>query len=180
MASVLSPSEGFLGSVGPGSIWPIAAGTMPVKMSVKTRAGNVTERTIDGQSMTAFALRPEFVGAQRIRFLTTPTDPVPLERNYKGIEIAARKRMSDGWQFTGSLNLGRYNLLNEPPGFGLWVLYGSGLTFRRQSTDGDWDFEGRRVRQACARQRQREINVRSKRVRATVLALNGMVLFSAA
>ena len=62
---------------------------------------------IDGHPVTAFALRPEFVGVQRIRFLTTPTDPVPLERNYQGIEIAARKRMSDGWQFTGSLNLGR-------------------------------------------------------------------------
>ncbi len=62
---------------------------------------------VDGQSVTAFALRPEFVGAQRIRYLTTPTDPVPLERNYQGIEFAARKRMSDGWQFSGSLNLSR-------------------------------------------------------------------------
>jgi outer membrane receptor protein involved in Fe transport len=62
---------------------------------------------IDGQPLTIFALDESLQGVQRIRFLTNPTDPVVLKRDYKGIEIVARKRMSDGWQFTGSLNLGR-------------------------------------------------------------------------
>ena len=62
---------------------------------------------IDGQPLTIFALDESLQGVQRIRYLTNPTDPVVLKRDYKGIEIVARKRMSDGWQFTGSLNLGR-------------------------------------------------------------------------
>ena len=62
---------------------------------------------IDGQPMTIFALDPAFQGVQRIRSLTNPTDPVLLKRDYKGLDIVLRKRMSDGWQFEGSLVLSR-------------------------------------------------------------------------
>ena len=62
---------------------------------------------IDGQEMTIFALDPAFQGVQRIRTLTNPTDPITLVRDYKGIDLVLRKRMSDGWQFEGSLVLSR-------------------------------------------------------------------------
>ena len=59
----------------------------------------------DNSPLTIFALRPEFVGSQRIRFLTNPNDPTPLFRNYKALEIVANRRFADGWQFLASLNL---------------------------------------------------------------------------
>ena len=62
---------------------------------------------IDGQPMTIFALDPAFQGVQRIRTLTNPTDPITLVRDYKGIDLILRKRMSDGWQFEGSLVVSR-------------------------------------------------------------------------
>jgi hypothetical protein len=49
---------------------------------------------LDGQPMTIFALNPSFQGVQRVRLLTNPNDPVPLER-------------SDRWQFQGALTLSR-------------------------------------------------------------------------
>ena len=40
---------------------------------------------------------------RQIHHETNPTDPDPLERNYYGLEIGARKRMADRWQFDGNL-----------------------------------------------------------------------------
>jgi outer membrane receptor protein involved in Fe transport len=60
---------------------------------------------ITGAPLTIFALDPSFLGSASFNFLTTPKDPVELYRNYKGLEIVAHKRMSDGWQFMASLNL---------------------------------------------------------------------------
>jgi hypothetical protein len=62
---------------------------------------------VTGQPLTIFVLKPSFSGVQAIPFLTNPTDPVKLFRNYKGLEIVARKRMSNNWMFQTSLNLSR-------------------------------------------------------------------------
>jgi hypothetical protein len=62
---------------------------------------------LDGQPMTIFALDPAFQSVQRVRILTNPNDPLPLERDYYGLELVFRRRMRDGYQFQGSINLGR-------------------------------------------------------------------------
>jgi len=62
---------------------------------------------IDGQPITVYALNRAFQGVQARRMLTNPNDPVRLERNYVGLELALRKRMSNRWQLSSSLNLGR-------------------------------------------------------------------------
>jgi outer membrane receptor protein involved in Fe transport len=62
---------------------------------------------IDGQPLTIYALKPEFQSVQRVRMLTNPTNPVPLYRDYNGVEIVLRKRMSNNWQFQGSVDVGR-------------------------------------------------------------------------
>jgi hypothetical protein len=81
---------------------------------------------IDGQPMTIYALDPAFQGVQRIRNLTNPSDPVALYRDYKGVDIVLRKRMSEGWQFEGSLVFSRSegNLGNSfGASYGASVLY---------------------------------------------------------
>ncbi len=62
---------------------------------------------IDGQPLTIFALDPSYQGVRRVRLLTNPTDPMRLKRDYYGVEMMARRRMANNWQFQGSLNLGR-------------------------------------------------------------------------
>jgi outer membrane receptor protein involved in Fe transport len=62
---------------------------------------------INGQPFTIYALKPEFQGVQRVRMLTNPKDPLPLYRDYNGVEVVLRKRMSDRWQFQGSVDIGR-------------------------------------------------------------------------
>lgn len=66
-----------------------------------------TTNPIDSQPVTIFVLDRRFQGVQSVRMLTNPRDPVPLERTYRGVEFALRRRMSDRWLFNGSLNLGR-------------------------------------------------------------------------
>src|SRR5581483_10017149 len=56
--------------------------------------------------LTIYTRRPEYVGLPTQRFVTNPTDPVPIRR-YKGIEFVANKRMSKRWQMQASYNLGR-------------------------------------------------------------------------
>ncbi|MBI2833785.1 MAG: TonB-dependent receptor [Acidobacteria bacterium] len=62
---------------------------------------------IDGQPITIYALDPAYQARLRVRMLTNPKDPEPVERTYKGVEFVMRKRMNDGWQFQASLNVGR-------------------------------------------------------------------------
>lgn len=62
---------------------------------------------LNGEPLTIFAQDVAFQGVQRVRLLTNPNDPVRLKRDYYGVEIVARRRMSEQWQFQGSLNLGR-------------------------------------------------------------------------
>ncbi len=62
---------------------------------------------ITGEPITIYALDRSFLGVQRVLMLTNPTDPVRLKRNYQGVEILAHRRLSDGWGFQASLNLGR-------------------------------------------------------------------------
>lgn len=60
---------------------------------------------IDGSPMTIYALKPEFVGSGRVRFLTNPGQNGPLFRDYRGVEFVARKRWRDGWQLMAALNI---------------------------------------------------------------------------
>ncbi len=60
---------------------------------------------IDNSSLTIFALRPEFLGSRRIRYMTNPGEAGPLFRNYNGLEIAARRRWRDGWQLMAAFNI---------------------------------------------------------------------------
>jgi hypothetical protein len=61
---------------------------------------------ITSAPLTIYTRRPEYVGLPTQRFVTNPTDPVPIRR-YKGVEVVANKRMSDRWQMQASYNLGR-------------------------------------------------------------------------
>jgi outer membrane receptor protein involved in Fe transport len=66
----------------------------------------VTNR-LDGTPMTIYTLDPAFQALPSVTIVTNPTNPVPLKRDYRGVEFVVRKRMSDGWHFLASLNLGR-------------------------------------------------------------------------
>jgi hypothetical protein len=59
----------------------------------------------DGSPMTIYALREEFLGSGRIRFLTNPGQDGPLFRDYNGVEFVARRRWQDGWQLMAALNI---------------------------------------------------------------------------
>jgi len=59
-----------------------------------------------GAADTIYALRPEFRGAQSRTILTNPDFSDELYRDYEGLEIALRRRFSDGWQAMVSYNLG--------------------------------------------------------------------------
>jgi len=56
------------------------------------------------QPMTIYTLNPAF---QTVPSNTILTNPPELERSYKGLEVAAHKRMSHNWEFQGSFNLAR-------------------------------------------------------------------------
>ena len=60
---------------------------------------------IDNSPMTIYALREEFLGSQRVRFLTNPGQDGPLFRDYSGVEFVARRRWRDGWQLMAALNI---------------------------------------------------------------------------
>ncbi len=60
---------------------------------------------IDGSPMTIYALKPEFQGSGRIRFLTNPGQDGPLFRDYNGVEFVVRRRWQDGWQLMAALNV---------------------------------------------------------------------------
>ncbi len=60
---------------------------------------------IDGSPMTIYALRPEFQGSGRVRFLTNPGQDGPLFRDYNGVEFVVRRRWDDGWQLMAALNV---------------------------------------------------------------------------
>ena len=60
---------------------------------------------IDGSPMTIYALRPEFQGSGRVRFLTNPGQDGPLFRDYNGVEFVVRRRFEDGWQLMAALNV---------------------------------------------------------------------------
>jgi len=60
---------------------------------------------IDGSPMTIYALRPEFQGSGRVRFLTNPGQDGPLFRDYNGVEFVVRRRWQDGWQLMAALNV---------------------------------------------------------------------------
>ena len=60
---------------------------------------------LDGSTLTIYALDPAFQGVSRTTILTNPDNP-GLFREYKGLEISAKKRLRDGWQFQGSLSIG--------------------------------------------------------------------------
>lgn len=80
-----------------------------VDVALPFSAYNATTVTspIDGQPVAIFVLDRRFQGVAGSRMLTNPIDPVRLERRYRGVEFAFRRRMSDGWMLTGALNLGR-------------------------------------------------------------------------
>jgi TonB dependent receptor/Carboxypeptidase regulatory-like domain len=59
---------------------------------------------LTSQPMTIYALSTAY---QTVPSNTILTNPPGLKRIYKGLEIVAHKRMSDGWEFQGSLNLAR-------------------------------------------------------------------------
>jgi hypothetical protein len=62
---------------------------------------------LDNQLLTIYTLRPEFLGRPSQLFVTNPTDPVVPIRRYKGLEVVARKRMSNRWQMLASYNVGK-------------------------------------------------------------------------
>ena len=62
---------------------------------------------LTGEPFTIYALKPSFLGSQQILKLTNPTDPVRLKRNYEGVEMVLRRRLSEKWGAQASLNLGR-------------------------------------------------------------------------
>ncbi len=62
---------------------------------------------IDGSPMTIYALRPEFQGSGRVRFLTNPGQDGPLFRDYNGVEFVVRRRWEDGWQLMAALNVSK-------------------------------------------------------------------------
>jgi hypothetical protein len=59
---------------------------------------------IDNQPLTIYVLDPSYLGSASIYQLTNPVDPVALYRDYDALEVVAKKRFSDGWQFMASLN----------------------------------------------------------------------------
>jgi hypothetical protein len=71
--------------------------------------------------MTIYTLRTEFRGVPGQTVLTNPGDrpgePVELERKYDGVEVVARKRMQEGYQWEVSYVYGR-GLGNVGNGFG--------------------------------------------------------------
>jgi hypothetical protein len=62
--------------------------------------------TSDDQSIQVFNLSPEFAGQNRL----VETNPEGFDGHYKGLEIVAQKRFSDGWQFLGSYAVGKSTL----------------------------------------------------------------------
>ena len=62
---------------------------------------------LDNQPLTIFTLRPEFLGVPQQRFVTNPSDPLKIISRYRGLELTARKRMSDRWQMLLSYNFGK-------------------------------------------------------------------------
>ena len=60
---------------------------------------------IDNSPMTIYALKPEFQGSGRVRFLTNPGQDGPLFRDYNGVEFVVRRRWQDGWQLMAALNV---------------------------------------------------------------------------
>jgi hypothetical protein len=59
--------------------------------------------------LTIYTLDPAFQTIPSVTMTTNPKDPVPLVRDYEGVEVILRKRMDDRWQFQASLNVGRSN-----------------------------------------------------------------------
>jgi Carboxypeptidase regulatory-like domain/TonB-dependent Receptor Plug Domain len=59
---------------------------------------------LNGQAMTIYALNPAFQGVQSVSMLTNPPG---LERNFWGIQFAARRRLQNRWQLETSLDVGR-------------------------------------------------------------------------
>jgi outer membrane receptor protein involved in Fe transport len=69
----------------------------------------------DGSADTIYALRPEFRGASSRNELTNPSFSDELYRDYQGIELALRRRFSDGWQLMVAYNFssGTGNIAND-------------------------------------------------------------------
>src|SRR5262249_6778808 len=59
---------------------------------------------LDQKALTIYALSPAF---QTVPSSFQLTNPPGLERRYKGLEVVMHKRMSDGWEFQGSVNVQR-------------------------------------------------------------------------
>jgi outer membrane receptor protein involved in Fe transport len=84
-----------------------------VNLAVPLSAYNpiVVTNPLDAQPLQIFTLRPEFVGVRNQILLTNPGtrpgDPVPLRRQYRGMEVVLRKRMQDNWQMQTSYVYGR-------------------------------------------------------------------------
>lgn len=62
---------------------------------------------VTGQPITIYPLRSSFTGRPTVRLYTNPDASfcsfcVDLERNYRAVELTFKKRMSSGWQLSGS------------------------------------------------------------------------------
>ena len=62
---------------------------------------------LDGDPLTIYSLKPSMAALPPQNLLTNPEEPTLLYRNYKGLELVLRRRLSDGWMMSSSYNLGR-------------------------------------------------------------------------
>src|SRR5439155_5850421 len=60
-----------------------------------------------GAPITIYRLNPAYQGVQQVLYFTNPSSPTPMEQHYWGVTMAAKKRLSRGWQADASLTLGR-------------------------------------------------------------------------
>jgi hypothetical protein len=62
---------------------------------------------ISGEPLDIYSVKPEIAALPQQLLLTNPDNPVPLYRDYRGLEVVLRRRLLDRWMMQVSYNLGK-------------------------------------------------------------------------